>query len=428
MNILIVTPFYKQDKNIASVRWTNLSARLSKRHNIIVVTQPFDDMDMNISVSKEDNILVARVNQKTGYEKLAVKHFNGATGDDWQTGDMNTGSGPNDTFIRRLKNKVMFASMKRKSKQYASYIVKNVIPKNTKIDVVISSACPFIEMLFGYELKKKLKCKWISDFRDLPFMEDNCDSTHHMKKIMIKQLAYADAIITIANKGKEKLSDGIVKDTNKIHVITNGFSMNDAGETTFINDDVLHIVHTGSLYGGTRKADLFFKAVKEAKSINKNFKYVLECAGGNNESLIKTAEKYDEDKNVKNLGFVPRKDALKMQSEADILIALIFKKIGSFSAKIYEYILNKKPIITISCGDGPIGEETEFIKLLNLGVAVDEYNGEKDISILRDYLLKQYNLKNNNKSLDYRPDYDLINEYNHDKIVQKVNDLCESII
>ena len=28
MNILIVTPFYKHDKNIASVRWTNLAAYL----------------------------------------------------------------------------------------------------------------------------------------------------------------------------------------------------------------------------------------------------------------------------------------------------------------------------------------------------------------------------------------------------------------
>ena len=69
MNLLIVTPFYKHDRNIASVRWTNIATRLAKSHNVIVVTQPHDDMDMTRDIAKdEDGILVARLNQKTSYE------------------------------------------------------------------------------------------------------------------------------------------------------------------------------------------------------------------------------------------------------------------------------------------------------------------------------------------------------------------------
>ncbi|MBE6824274.1 MAG: glycosyltransferase family 4 protein [Ruminococcaceae bacterium] len=431
MNILVVTPFFKHDKNIASVRWTNISTRLAKKHNVIVVSQPHDDMDMSLDISKDDDgILVARINQKTAYEKFAVKYFGGATGDDWQTSTNSAEDEANkneESFVRKMKNRVLFSSMKSKAKSYARYIVKNVIPKDIKIDVVISSACPFIEMLIGYELKRQLKCKWISDFRDLPFVNTDRHDEKIMKKIMQERLVYADAVISIAKKGIEYLSCDIVTDREKIHHITNGFSMADAREPIYKDDGVLHIVHTGSLYGGTRKADLFFKAAQLARQENPEFNYILECAGGNNETLIETAKKYGEENNVKNFGFIPREQALDLQGQADILLALIYKTTGSFSAKLFEYTLNKKPIICVSCGAGDDGEETGYIRELNLGIAVEQTNPD-DVKLLCDYLLKQYELKAENLPLYFKPENSLISEYDHDNIVNKIENLCMSIV
>ena len=430
MNILIITPFYKHDRNIASVRWTNIGIRLAKKHNVIIVTQPHDDMDMNTTIEKdEDNILVARINQKTWYEKTAIKHFGGATGDDWQT-SAETGEPmqAQDDFKRNLKNRVFYASMRRKAKRYADEIVKKVIPKDMKIDVVISSACPFIEMLFGYELKKRLNCKWISDFRDLPFIEDNCDDTHIQKKIMQDALFDADAIITIANKGKEKLADGIVDNPNKIHVIRNGFSLADTREKTTIQDDKLHIVHTGSLYGGKRKADLLFKAVLAVREREPDFKYVLECAGGNNETIIESAKLYQEENNVINNGFVSREQALDMQSKADLLLAVVINRPGSLVAKLYEYMLNKKPVICITCGnDIENSEETDFVRQLCLGIAVEESDGDCALKELTDYLFKQWRLKVYGRLMFYQPNNEMINKFNHDNIAAEIEHLCFSI-
>lgn len=431
MNILIITPFYKHDRNIASVRWTNIGIRLAKKHNVIVVTQPHDDMDMNTTIEKdEDNILVARINQKTWYEKTAIKYFGGATGDDWQT---TTGTGEpvevKDDFKRKLKNRVLYASMRRKAKQYANDIVKNVIPNDIKIDVVISSACPFIEMLFGYELKKRLNCKWICDFRDLPFIKDDCDDTHIQKIIMQESLKEANAIVVIANKGKEKLSDGIVNNPDKIHVIRNGFSLTDARETSSIHDDKLHIVHTGSLYGGTRKADLLFQAVSSAQKEETKFKYELECAGGNNETILQTAKQYQEEHNVINRGFVSREQALKMQSKADVLLAVVINRPGSLVAKLYEYMLNQKPVICITCGnDIENSEETDFVRDLKLGVAIEEKEGSTAIGLLKNFLLTQWKLKMEGKALEYNPEYNRIKEFDHDNIVKKIENLCYEIL
>jgi len=430
MNILIITPFYKHDRNIASVRWTNIGIRLAKRHNVIIVTQPHDDMDMDTSIERdEDSILVARINQKTRYERIAVKHFGGATGDDWQT---SAGNGEpvqvNDSIKRKLKNRLLFASMKKKAKQYAKEIENNVIPKDMKIDVVISSACPFIEMLFGYELKKRIGCKWISDFRDLPFIEDNCDDTHIQKRIMQKSLAEADAIVTIANKGKEKLADGIVADPGRIHVIRNGFSLTDARKITTIQDHKLHIVHTGSLYGGQRKADLLFESIIKARESEPEFDYILECAGGNNKTLVETAKQYGEESHINNHGFIPRGQALDMQSKADVFLALVINRPGSLVAKLYEYMLNQKPVICITCGnDQENSEETEFVQQVGLGIAVEESNGSSAVTELAEYLIKQWKLKNDGRELFYLPNNEMINGFNHDSISAEIEQLCSSI-
>lgn len=434
MNILIVTPFYKQDKNIASIRWTNIAKRLSTNHRIIIVSQPLDnDMDMTFSIKEEDGIIVARINQKTAYEKVAVRYFGGDTGDAWQTkssGNTEKLTSPNKEPVQRIiKNCALYEAMKFKAKEYAKEICEKVIPKGMEIDIVISSACPFIEMLFGYELKRKLGCKWISDFRDLPFTFDKNDSTRHMKRIMVRVLKSADAVVTIAPKGREFLVErGIVDKQERIHIITNGYSLDDAQDIETIKDGILHIVHTGSMYGGDRKPDLFFAAIQRAKEIDPDFTYRLECAGGNNEIFITTAQKYSEESNVEDKGFIPRSAALKMQGQADCLLAIVIFRPGSLVAKLFEYMLNKKPVICITSGQRAGSDETLVVNELNLGIAVEEALGKQEIDRLAKYLLDQWGRKKDGLHLKYEPDYEKMNRYDHENIAKKMEDLCITVL
>jgi len=431
MNILVITPFYKHDRNIASVRWTNISVRLAKRHNVIVVTQPHDDMDMTMSIDKdEDNILVARINQKTAYEKFAVKHMGAATGDAWQTTSNSNNSTNNnnssESLIRKLKNRVLFASMKQKARDYAKVIQKQVIPKDTKIDVVISSACPFIEMLFGYELKKRLNCKWICDFRDLPFIEDDCDVTHQQKKIMQSVLPLTDAITLVVSGMKVDLLRHIDIATEKLHVVTNGFSLLDKKPGYRIEDDILHVVHTGSLYGGSRRADLLFAAFRILKNAHPEYKFTLDCAGGNNSSLIETAKRFNCDEMIHDYGFIPREDALNLQAGADCLLAMI--EPFSLPAKLFEYVLSEKPIIGIILGkEKKQSEGKPFINKLQLGIVVEESNLEEDSKCLAEYLLMQLKRKLSGLELKYTPSIEDVKKYDHDSLALQIENIISSL-
>jgi|GEM_PF-906442 len=427
MNILIITPFYKHDRNIASVRWTNLGTRLAKKHNVIIVTQPHDDMDLTTSVEKdEDNVLVARINQKTGYEKIAVKHFGAATGDDWQTAAGNGDAEQfNDNFKRKLKNRLLFASMKKKAKQYAKEIEKNVIPKDMKIDVVISSACPFIEMLFGYELKKRLGCKWISDFRDLPFVEDNSDVTHIQKRIMQDAFLQVDTVTVVVPCMKYSLMNWFGIEDRKIHVLTNGFSLKERRIAKPNDDTLLHIVHTGSLYGGRRRADLLYEAINNLKTSGYT-DLVFEIAGGNNTSLLESAKKYDCIDIVKDYGFLSREEALELQLKADCLVAIVERY--SLPAKIFEYILNQRPIICLVVGNENIDSQAKpIIEKLKVGKVYEEIKWEDDVKRLTEYLRDQIERKKQGEKLEYQPDINEVSKFDHDSLAIQLEAIMQSI-
>jgi glycosyltransferase involved in cell wall biosynthesis len=118
---------------------------------------------------------------------------------------------------------------------------------------------------------------------------------------------------------------------------------------------------------------MFFKAVQKIRETNKDFSYILECAGGNNETIIETASKYGEEDNVENRGFIPRQEALDMQAKADILLApdiesgnILYKSLVFFSnTKNAGVIVGAKaPIILTSRADS---EETK-LNSIALGV------------------------------------------------------------
>lgn len=431
MNLLIVTPFYKQDRTIGSVRWTKLTERLARNHHVIVVTQPVNDMDEAITITEEDGITVVRANQKTWYEKIAVKYFSGKTGDDWQT---KASVSPKTTEVpypkrlfRYLKNRLCYYAMQTKAVSYANWICKHAIPKGMKIDVVINSACPFIEMLFGYQLKKKLKCKWICDFRDLPFLKDVTDDTHIARRIMAQKMALADKITVVTRGSAEIFRDFFPDYAERLEVVTNGFSETDRREHSTIDDDKLHIVYTGSFASSyNRIINSLFSAIHLLKTDFPDLPFVLDCAGGNQKTIINCAGEHGMKSIVKDHGFLPREEAMQLQNSADILLLLSGNSIA-LPAKMFEYMLCEKPILCFLYGTNSKGEATEVIREIKLGLAVEEADGEQVVKEVADYLKMQLERKRSGMPLLFNPVTEKVQRYNHDTIAEQIEGILKDI-
>lgn len=59
----------------------------------------------------------------------------------------------------------------------------------------------------------------------------------------------------------------------------------------------------------------------------------------------------------------------------------------------------------------------------NFGIACEAAGGEKDYSALKDYIERQYRLFEQNRSLDFAPSEKVLNRYNYENIIQRMEEL-----
>lgn len=441
MNILIIASYYEQDKNIASVRWTNFAYRLASRHKIFVLSEPLPGSTHDIEQYESAyKITVMRMKQVTIYEKLSQlfkkEQFLNRKSNNYEVLPKDRPSSFIKQVIRKAKNRLCLFAEYIMAKQQKKYILKQFKKNNIKFDIVISSAKPLRQFLVGAMLAKELKCAWVSDFRDLPFTSwSEPDDIRLQAKLLLQYTPLASAT-TLVSKGMCEAFIDISripeKYAKKVYVLSNGFSYTDANNA--IKDLrksnlPLKIVYTGTLYVGMQDASLLFMAIaeliQEGKITHDNI--CIEYAGNSGASLIKMAKDFGISSLVHDNGYVSRLDALKLQNEADLLLLLTWNTYlgrGIITGKMYEYILCKKPIICITSGDVPNSEATEMIRTYRLGIACESMVFKKSVTSLKEYLLMQIKRKQSGQDLEYHADYEALQEFNHDNLAIKLENIC----
>jgi glycosyltransferase involved in cell wall biosynthesis len=130
---------------------------------------------------------------------------------------------------------------------YALEAAEDLIEKR-HFDAIISSSQPITSHLIARELKNRHDIPWIADLRDLwsqghgtiqgPFRRW-CE-----KKLELRTLKDADALITVSSPLAEKLST--LHPAKRIYTVTNGFDPDDISEVPPAKE--FTITYTGSLY------------------------------------------------------------------------------------------------------------------------------------------------------------------------------------
>ena len=290
-----------------------------------------------------------------------------------------------------IRGNLFIPDMKILWKNKSIDFIENYLSK-TKIDVVITTGPPHSLHLIGYELKKRLNIKWISDFRD-PWVNLNYLNRFHLlpsvkrrhKKLRDKVLINSNSVIVTSEKLK-KLYKEIAPNIFKI---TNGY---DYEYSTVNIDSKFSISHIGSLYP-ERNPKYLWDIIDEICINNEEFRSNLQInfIGNTSEKIIKYLSNKTFKSCVKFFNYVDYKRAIEFMCSSQILLMVEVNDNDSSYAipgKLFDYLNSKRPIIAI----GPDKSEVNQILYDTNAGKFFNYNESINLKLHIENLYNQYEM------------------------------------
>lgn len=448
-NILVICNYFAPDNTIAAVRVTKL-AKYFYNHNYevtVIAEQRIDAIEDDILRKDAEGIKVIRIEnskkmkdffslyqrmisnvKKKRYDDLDNRmKINRKTGkyefNLFQTAHPVIGS--LDFLIELLRQFDLFKMSKR------------FLDKNTDVDYVFTSFGNFLGIFAGAYLHNRDKnIFWIFDLRD-PI----CDykwTPQYMKWLTVLSEKYiwkrADCI-TAVSKGICRHVPRRYRD--KLHYVTNGYDRKDR-EGIIIDDrphDKLRFAYTGGLYGGMRNLSPLFSSIRtlvqEKKIDNSKIEFCYAGKESAYEIFKSQAKKYELNNNCVYYGKIPRKEALKLQMESDILVVCTADYQtdvgGMITGKALEYMSADKPIIAIINGDIGHSELGEIIRSAKLGCVYEEAHYKKDYENMCLYLLEKYKEFLEKGKPEHNPEERILKKFDYQYLGKRMLRIIESI-
>ena len=289
--------------------------------------------------------------------------------------------------------------------------------KKENFDVIYTTSSPHTTQLVGLCIKLLTQKPWVVDLRD-NWVVGFSELYKYKLRVKIDEyllqriLAKADSVITMCEgNAKDLIEKYDFKDGFKYHAITNGYDRDDWDglETVFDPkaDEKFVLTHIGTLYAKT--SGEFFPALSELLKEREELEDVLRVnlvgyVGDEDLSLIK---RLGLEKNVRLLGFQVHKEAIKSMLNSTILLLFLGEIKTSqqqFPGKFFEYLLAKKPILTL----GKEGEIAQALYKSKAGFLVRPRDKEKIKEAIHDLFIRK-----KRGELTISPDFEYIRRFDY---------------
>ena len=243
-------------------------------------------------------------------------------------------------------------------------------------DLIFASASPYTALLVASALSQKYRIPWIAELRDLW-----CDNHNYLgptwrqyleRKIESRILKSACGLVTVSEPLKEVLDS---KYSIPCKVITNGFDPEDTPHSPVIPflNGIVRIVYTGQIYSHEQDIfPLFMALQKMGKEREKIRIHFYGKHSGFTLPAIQPALELGFKHLIKFHQPVSHHDSLLLQADADVLLLLpgvspAWK--GVYSAKLFEYLGAKRPVLCIGNREGVAAK---LIRERRAGVTLNE--------------------------------------------------------
>lgn len=283
--------------------------------------------------------------------------------------------------------------------------LKNYLEKKP-VDVIITTGPPHSIHLIGRKLKQNLGVSWMADFRD-PWVDLYYNTAFRQLKFAKRKneklessvLKSADCVLTVSNS----LQQALLKKTNRVAVITNGFDDEVNNSKPIKLDKKFTISYIGLLPKQSNPKNLF-KVLEKICKKNTSFKKDLQLnfVGDISKEVIAEIHQHNLENNSEFIGYVAHEKAILYQKKSQVLLLLIpnvKNSEGILTGKLFEYLTAKRPILAISSSKGDLSEVLNATNTGNLFLYKDEEKLEHEILRLYE-LYKQDNLKVEAKNID----------------------------
>lgn len=244
---------------------------------------------------------------------------------------------------------------------------------NWKPDLILASSPPPTSLLVAYRLSKKFGVPWVADLRDLWVDHQYYKQPGWRKAVETKLekrvLSSAAGLVTVSEPLAERLR---AKYRQPTIVVLNGFDPGDypAGSGSTDPHAELRVLYTGATYPGKQDVSPLFVALRQLGPLAEKVRIVFH--GSYLNSIRETAERHKVEHLVEVKAAIPYKESLRMQSESDILLLLLWtdtRERGVYTGKLFEYIGARRPILAIG---GVDCVAAELITSRHAGVALSE--------------------------------------------------------
>jgi len=307
------------------------------------------------------------------------------------------------------------------------YILNKV---TNKPDVIYSRSMPFSSALLALRLKRKTKLPWVMHLSD-PFIDNPYRKKSFNEKLLVRYEyeCFNEAnYITVTTENLLKFyQKKYPLFSKKIKLSSNVMPIKVLNTKIDFNikiKDKIQIFYAGALYEKRN-----FTTILDALEILKKQKPTILTRldiiiAGNMTDIIKQEIIEKNFEQITILGRLNYEKILKIQDKVDIVVSIepdgdnpILKSF--LPSKILDYLAVKKPILAIT----PKGSESwDICNKYNFGWAI-EPNDSKKLAILLENLVL-----NTNETKNIETDYKLLDKYNIENCVLKLNKLFDKSI
>lgn len=327
-------------------------------------------------------------------------------------------------LIDTLKGLVAFPDTNRGWISIATAAAREAIGSEP-YDLVLTTSPPPSAHVAGRRIKSKCGLPWVADLRDL-WSDDRFSTAPGWRRALDRRheqrtLRGADALVTVSEPLEKELQ--FLHPGVPTHTVLNGFDPDlvNPGESLPEN---FTITHTGTYHQGRRDPSLLFEAagrlIRHGRLPRDRFRIHLFVK---HEPWLQTmAEAHGVSDVVEFVPWGSHEEAVRAQRHSHVLLLLHWggpREAGVVTAKVFEYLAARRPILVLGGGQGALSDLLE-----GTGGGLQITSAER----LEEQLSSWWDEFEQTGTIAWHGLPEHINRYSHVRMAGKFAEVFESVI